>query len=76
MLEQRRLVSAPNVWKRYGIHVTTGHRWMSDARLGFPKPVKIRGRNYFSSDELDEFDHRMAAAGRRAVVLGNEAAAE
>jgi hypothetical protein len=66
--KERRLVPAPQVWKdRYRISQMAGWRWMNDPRLSFPAPVKIRERNYFYEDELDEFDQRMAASGRRAV---------
>jgi predicted DNA-binding transcriptional regulator AlpA len=62
-----RLVPAPEVCRRYGISQMTLWRWMDDVRLGFPVPVKIRNRNYFREDELDAFDTRMAATGRRVV---------
>lgn len=56
----------PRVWltdrsvrKRYGNATgMTLWRWRRDPDLGFPKPVKIRGRNYTAADELDEFDRR------------------
>lgn len=62
-----RLVPAPQVFKhRYGVSQMAGWRWMNDPSLGFPVPVKIRNRNYFYEDELNAFDERMAALGRRA----------
>ena len=67
----RCLVPAPQVWKdRYHISQMAGWRWMNDTRLDFSVPVKIRERNYFYEDELDEFDRRMADTGRRAVSAG------
>jgi hypothetical protein len=64
-----KLVSAVKVYReRYQIHPVTLQVWMNDPNLNFPKPTKIRGRNYFLQHELDEHDQRMIAAGRRATV--------
>jgi len=55
------------VMERYDISAMTLHRWRADARLGFPQPVKMRNRNKTLESELDAYDARMAAIGRRAA---------
>src|SRR5437762_2543671 len=66
--EQKRLVSSAAVRRRYGsLSAMSLYRWMTDPRLSFPKAIKIRERNFFYVHELDEFDRRMADAGRRSA---------
>jgi predicted DNA-binding transcriptional regulator AlpA len=57
---QRRLIPDPQVCRRYGVHPSTLRNWDLSPTLGFPKPVKIRGRNYRVEPELDEFDQARA----------------
>ena len=54
----RRLLPDPEVAKRYGRTLMTLNRWTRDKELGFPRPVKIRERNYRYEDELVDFDER------------------
>ena len=73
--KQKRLVSSAAVRRRYGnLSGMSLYRWMTDPRLGFPKAIKIRERNFFYEHELDEFDRRMADAGRRSAGTDTEAA--
>jgi hypothetical protein len=46
------------VWKEFGISSMTGDRWTKDESLGFPPKVQIRGRNYRSRRQLEEFKQR------------------
>lgn len=41
---------------RYRRCVMTIRRWIEDEKLGFPKPIKLRNRLYFSIDELHAFE--------------------
>jgi hypothetical protein len=46
----------------FGVHVKSLKRWDERPELGFPRPVKILGRNYRSRAEYREFARRAAAA--------------
>ena len=41
---------------RYRRCPMTIRRWIEDEQLGFPQPVKLRNRLYFSIDELRAFE--------------------
>jgi len=49
------------VCERYGICPSTLFRWDADENLGFPKPLRVRGRKYRDVAELDQFDALRAA---------------
>lgn len=50
------------VARRYSVVGRSIDRWIDNPALGFPKPIRINGRNYFDEAELDEFDKRRALA--------------
>ncbi|MDH2357681.1 DNA-binding protein [Bradyrhizobium sp. SSUT112] len=54
-------LTGPETKKRYRCSYQTIWRWMNDPELGFPKPMKINGRNRFVLTELDAFDQRHRA---------------
>ena len=69
------------VCRRYGVSDMTLTRWDRDARLGFPKPILIRGRKYRRLAELIAFEERQAKdphvtawTPRGCVDTGGEAA--
>jgi hypothetical protein len=41
---------------RYKRSLATLWRWDHDPDMGFPKPIRIRGRKYRDEAELDAFD--------------------
>ncbi len=41
------LVPKPNLARELGVSSRTLSRWLADVEVDFPKPVVIRGRNYF-----------------------------
>ena len=53
----------------------TLERWEKNEALGFPPPIFINGKKYDDVDKLDDFDRRMAEAGRaaRKAVAGHRA---
>lgn len=51
-------LTGPEVRKRYGITAPTLVRWARDEALGFPKPLTIRGRNFWPLEELETFDEK------------------
>lgn len=52
----KRYLPEKQVAARYGVHVVSLARWDKDPKLGFPPPIRIRGRKYRDQDELDAFD--------------------
>jgi hypothetical protein len=59
------LVPDPVCWRELGITPMTGWRWSRDPVLSFPPATKIRGRNFRSRRQLEEFKQRMLAAAVR-----------
>jgi predicted DNA-binding transcriptional regulator AlpA len=53
---QKQIISDSKVCRRYGVSSMTLWRWDRDLELGFPKPIRIRGRKYRDVGELDAFD--------------------
>jgi|KBSMisStaDraftv2_1062788.scaffolds.fasta_scaffold1317284_2 predicted DNA-binding transcriptional regulator AlpA len=57
----------PAVDRRYAFSSQTRWRRQNDPELGFPKPIKIKGRTLYKLAELEEWERRMAAASGRAA---------
>lgn len=55
------LLKGPQVWRRYNVSAMTGWRWLQDAKLGFPTPIRIRGRNYWRLRDLEAWERHAAA---------------
>lgn len=51
-------LTGPEVRKRYGVTAQTLIKWTRDERLGFPKPLSIRRRNFWLLAELEAFDEK------------------
>lgn len=58
------LVSSKRLRARYGVTDRTIHRWENDLRMGFPQPLRIRGRKYWRLEELESYEQVRAAARR------------
>jgi len=43
---------------RYRKCVMTIRRWIKDEQFGFPQPIRLRNRLYFSLDELRAFEEQ------------------
>jgi predicted DNA-binding transcriptional regulator AlpA len=56
-------MTSAQIRARFGVTSMTVHRWLRDERLQFPKPIKIRDRNYWRAVEICEFEKRMLAVG-------------
>jgi predicted DNA-binding transcriptional regulator AlpA len=54
-------LSGVEVRERYRCSYQTIWRWINNPEMGFPKPMKINGRNYFMTAELEAFDRRHMA---------------
>jgi hypothetical protein len=46
-------------------------RWTEDQQLGFPQPVKIRGRNYRRRRQVDTFKARMIREALAQALRGD-----
>ena len=54
------LVPDPVVANEFGgVSLMTLYRWTLDPTLAFPRPIKIRNKNYRSRCALEEFKARM-----------------
>ena len=51
--ENRSLVPKPNLARELGVSSRTLSRWLADGAVDFPKPVVIRGRNYFERGSIE-----------------------
>lgn len=49
-------LGGPQVQMRYGKSHLTIWRWTKDDNLGFPKPLKIRGQNYWKLADLEAWE--------------------
>ena len=47
------LIPKPNLARELGVSSRTLTRWLADIEIDFPKPVVIRGRNYFERASID-----------------------
>ena len=56
------LLPARIVWTRYSVTSRTLDRWVADPRLGFPRPILINRRRYFSADAIAAWERSRAAA--------------
>jgi hypothetical protein len=55
------LMPSKAVRKEFGdVSDMTLWRWLADKSLGFPRPIYIRNRRYFSAQEIEEFKRRTA----------------
>lgn len=49
------LIPKPAIARELGVSSRTVSRWMEDENLGFPTPVRLRGRLYFARTALEEW---------------------
>lgn len=69
----------PQVQQEFGdVTSMTLYRWTRDPALGFPQPIKIRGRIFRSRRQLEAFKRRMVEQAvreraRRHVGGGDDA---
>jgi hypothetical protein len=54
-------VPDPVVWREFRVSPMTGWRWSRDPTLNFPPAIQIRGRNFRSRRQLEDFKQRMVA---------------
>jgi hypothetical protein len=51
-------LTARKTCERFGKSTRTLNRWLDDPDLGFPRPMRIKGRRYFSLAELKKWERR------------------
>lgn len=62
-------LSSHQVQARYQISRSSLYRWMEDAEIRFPKPLKIGHRVLWCSEDLSAFDSRLRqAAGNTQTI--------
>lgn len=54
------MLPAAQVLARYQVSDMTIFRWLKDACLGFPQPIRINGRRYWRLADLQAFENRQA----------------
>jgi predicted DNA-binding transcriptional regulator AlpA len=47
-----KLITGPELRRRFGITDMSLWRWRHDAELNFPQPVKLRCRNYYRESDI------------------------
>ncbi|MGO9392573.1 helix-turn-helix transcriptional regulator [Rhodoblastus sp.] len=52
---QTDLIPKPAIARELGVSSRTVSRWMEDQDLGFPTPIRLRGRLYFLRTALEEW---------------------
>lgn len=52
------LVPKPNLARELGVSSRTVSRWLDDQTIEFPRPIVIRGRNYFGRAEIETWKSR------------------
>jgi predicted DNA-binding transcriptional regulator AlpA len=65
--DQDAFLTGPKVCARYDIHDMTLWRWMRDADLKFPQPLKVNRRNYWRIADLEKWERARARASRSAA---------
>jgi hypothetical protein len=60
-LDRGPYLSKPKVAERFDTTSRTIDRWSEDPELGFPKPLFIRGYQYFSLPDLISWERSRAA---------------
>jgi predicted DNA-binding transcriptional regulator AlpA len=55
-----KLVAAPVLASEFSVCRRTIGRWLEDGALEFPKPVRIKGRLYFSRQKIEEWKSKQA----------------
>ncbi|SOR30303.1 Prophage CP4-57 regulatory [Methylorubrum extorquens] len=55
------LLPAAQVRARYKVSDMTVFRWLADAKLGFPQPLRINGRRYWRIADLQAFEARQSS---------------
>ena len=55
---------AAQVRQRYSISDMSLWRWLNNATLNFPRPMRINQRRYWKLSELEAFDRAQAQKGR------------
>lgn len=55
------MLPAAQVLARYQVSDMTLFRWLKDARLRFPQPIRINGRRYWRLADLQTFEVRQSS---------------
>lgn len=61
------LIPDPVIARQLGVTLMTIWRWDQDPKLGFPKRIKIKTRNYRAASELAAWRDKMVRNSARAI---------
>lgn len=65
-MDTRRYATSAELTARYSINIKTLYRWEKDEKLGFPKAVKLNGRNLYPVEAVEAWERQRAS--RRAAA--------
>ena len=60
------LIPKPSLARELGVCSRTLSRWLDDNSIALPRPVVIRGRNYFSRSEIETWKAARVRVGLKA----------
>lgn len=61
MQEHAIYLTGKRVAARYGVSAMTRYRWEHDAKLGFPPPLIINNRKFWSVSDLEAWERRRSS---------------
>ncbi|KGJ15125.1 helix-turn-helix transcriptional regulator [Paracoccus sanguinis] len=61
MTSPEKLMTASEVMAKFAVSKMSLWRWQRDEKLGFPKPIRIRNRNYYRESEIARFQADLIA---------------
>ncbi len=65
MLCPNKKITIEAVARRYRVHPNTLRRWNADRKLGFPRPIRLRGILFYELADLiaweEQFDEKFVA---------------
>ena len=56
MQSHKIFITGPQVQERYQKSNVTIWRWIKDAELGFPQPIRINRMNYWRLSDLEQWE--------------------
>lgn len=61
MTSPEKLMTASEVMAKFSVSKMSLWRWQQDEKVRFPKPIRIRNRNYYLESEIARFQADLIA---------------
>lgn len=61
MTAPENLMTASEVMEKFSVSKMSLWRWQRDEKVGFPKPIRIRNRNYYLESDIARFQADLIA---------------